>query len=290
MWTTEFNLPVHWADEQTKEPSDEELRVQGYRVGKVFAAALHEGTQKAFYFILGDYVERNLQYGLVHRDLTPRPAYVAFAAVGRLLNGAKPIGRVDLGDEKLKAYVFRTRVDESEQETLVAWSETKKTTIRISTATKAYDYLGRELPHPRNVELTRQTVIFVLPRGGSKELTVAPPPPQPEWRAGAPCPIVLQLIGAGDVAQSAFQLDPSGKLRLVAYNFGEKSVRGELRVEGATADRDRIEIEPGERSEQTIHAGDAELVAVRLDAGALGQAVVSARVVRAAPAADADRK
>ena len=61
----------------------------------------NEGSEKAFYFILGDYVERQLQYGLVHQDLTPRPAYVAFAAVGRLLNGAEPIGRVDLGNEKL---------------------------------------------------------------------------------------------------------------------------------------------------------------------------------------------
>ena len=51
-------------------PTDEELRVQGYRVGKVFATALHEGTEKAFYFIFGDYVERHLQFGLVHADLS----------------------------------------------------------------------------------------------------------------------------------------------------------------------------------------------------------------------------
>ena len=176
MWTTEFNLPVKWADEKTKEPSEEELRVQAYRVAKVFAEALHEGTEKAFYFILGDYVERNLQYGLVHADLTPRPAYVAFAAVGRLLNGAEPIGRVDLGDEKLKGYVFRTEIDGTERETLVAWSETKPTTVEIRPAEMVYDYLGREMSHAGKVELTRATVFLVLPRGGSKKLKVEPPP------------------------------------------------------------------------------------------------------------------
>ena len=99
IWTTEFNLNIFWSDEKTKELSEEDLRIQSYRVSKAFAKSLYEGTQKAFYFIFGHYVEQRIVYGLVHTDLTPRPAYVAFAAVGRLLNAAEPIGRVDLGDE-----------------------------------------------------------------------------------------------------------------------------------------------------------------------------------------------
>ena len=189
---------VNWADEKTHEPSDEDLRIQGYRVSKVFATALHEGVEKAFYFILGHYVERSLQYGLVHTDLTPRPAYVAFAAVGRFLNDAKPIGRVDLGDEKLKAYVFRTQVDGAERETLVAWSETKQTKVSVQPAATVYDYLGREMPRRKRVRLTRAPVFMVLPPGGSKELTVEPPPAKAAWQDGKACPVVLQLIGKGD--------------------------------------------------------------------------------------------
>ena len=127
--------------------------MQAFRVSKVFAEALHEGIEKAFYFILGDYVERDLQYGLVHQDLTPRPAYVAFAAVGRLLNAAKPLGRVDLGDDKLKGYLFQTEIDGAGQETLVAWSETKPTTINVKQAQKTYDYLGRQRSLDGKVEL-----------------------------------------------------------------------------------------------------------------------------------------
>ena len=68
------------------------------------------GADKLFYFILGHYVERTLQYGLVHTDLTPRPAYIAFAAVGRLFNGAKPLGRVNFGDDKLKGLFLRRKL------------------------------------------------------------------------------------------------------------------------------------------------------------------------------------
>jgi hypothetical protein len=283
MWTTEFNLPVNWADETTKEPSEDELRVQAYRVGKVFAVALNEGTEKAFYFILGDYVERDLQYGLVHKDLTPRPAYVAFAAVGRLLNGAEPIGRVDLGDDKLKAYVFSTKVDGADCETIVAWSETYATNIEIRPAQMTYDYLGRELSRGGTAELTRATVFMVLPPGGSKELKVEQPPPKAEWRSGKACPVVLQLIGKGDVAQSAFRLDETNELQLVAYNFATKAARGRVRLQQAAGPTGQLEIGPGMRVARTIKANGPGNVTVRIDFEEAGQAVVSARVMAIAP-------
>jgi hypothetical protein len=284
MWTTEFNLTVNWADEKSKEPTDDDLRVQGFRVGKVFAEALYEGTEKAFYFILGDYVERNLQYGLIHHDLTPRPGYVAFAAVGRLLNGAVPIGRVDLGDDKLKGYVFATQVDGAERETLVMWSETKRTMVEIPPAQKAYDYLGRELPQGGKVELTRATVFLVLPRGGSKQLKIILPPAKAPWLDGKAFPVVLQLLGPTDFKQSAFQLDKTKDLRLVAYNFGQAPAHGKLSAEGATDAAGEIEIAHGGRVERTIKADGPGKVAVRLDLGEGGHAVVSANVVPMTPA------
>jgi hypothetical protein len=281
LWTTEFNLTINWADEKTHEPSEEDLRVQGYRVSKVFAGALHEGSAKTFYFILGHYVERNLQYGIVHTDLTPRPAYVAFAAVGRLLNAAKPIGRVDLGDEKLKGFVFRTVVDGAERETLVAWSEIKPTTVRLRPAEQAYDYLGRQKPKVGKVELTRAPVFLLLPRGGSKELTVVPPPEKAKWLDGKASSVVLQLIGNGDFKQSAFQLDKTNELNLVAYNFGDKPARGKLSVDGATAAKIDIELAPGAREEQSIKAGGSGKVTAKLDLGNAGHAIVTANVLKA---------
>lgn len=280
LWTTEFNLPVLVANAKTQEPSSEDLRVQGFRVGKVFAQALHEGSEKAFYFILGHYVERNLQFGLLHHDLTPRPAYVAFAAVGRLLNGAKPIGRVDLGDEKLKGYVFKAMIDGAERETMVAWSETFPTTINIASAEKVYDYLGREKSQGAKVELTRSTVYLVLPPGGSKNLQIEPAPPKPEWLSGETCPVVLQLVGEGDFQQSAFHLNEENELRLFAYNFSDSLAVGELSVSGAVAGESKIKIEPGERLERRIEAQGPGVVSVRLELENGKEAIVSARVMK----------
>lgn len=281
MWTTEFNLPVQYTDENTKEPTDEQLRVAGFRVGKVYATALNEGVEKAFYFILGDYVERGFQFGLVHQDLTPRPAYVAFAAVGRLLNGAKPIGRVDLGDEKLKGYVFRTKVDGADRETLVAWSETHETQIDVPAAVQAYDYLGRELASGGNVRLTRETVYLLLPPGGSKQLQVEAAPTTPAWEEGAASAVVLQLIGDGNAAQSAFKLDPSCTLQLAAYNFGQAAARGKLVCRGGRVDVAELEIHPGERQVLPLKVDEAGAVTVRLDLESGGHAIVSARTIDA---------
>lgn len=287
MWTTEFNLTVKWADEKTHEPSEEQLRVQAYRVAKVFSMALNEGVEKAFYFILGHYVERNIQYGLVHQDLTPRPAYVAMAAVGRLLNGADRLGRVDLGDEKLKGYVFKTVVDGEERETLVAWSETKASPLAVRAGEKAYDYLGREMPGAASVDLTRAPVFVVMPRGGSKGLKVEPPPAKAEWESGEASTVVLQLIGQGDVDRSAFQLDGTKQLRLVAYNFGEKVAKGKLTVEGATVEGGDLDIAPGARVERVIRVEKPGQVTVRAVMGEAGHAIVSARVVETVPGGEA---
>jgi hypothetical protein len=279
MWTTEFNLTVWWADEKTHEPSNEELHFQAYRVGKVFAQALHEGTEKAFYFILSHYVERQLQYGLLHEDLTPRPAYVAFAAVGRLLNNAKPLGRVDWGNDQVKGYVFATQVDGQEKETLVAWSETKATVVDVPGAERAYDYLGRELANHSKFDLTRETVFVVLPAGGSKSLKLIAPPAKAPWREGKPSPVVLQFLGNADFKQSGFLLDKTKTLRILAYNFAEKVERGQLSVEGASGAAGAIELAPGAREERTVELSHPGQVSATLNLDDGSHAIVSARIV-----------
>jgi hypothetical protein len=278
LWTTEFNLMVNWADEKTHEPSDEDLRVQGYRVAKVFSCALHEGVEKAFYFILGHYVERTLQYGLVHTDLTPRPAYVAFAAVGRFLNDAKPIGRVDFGNDKLKGYGFSTVVDGVDCETIVAWSEMQPTKVPTGTVQKMYDYLGRNKPLANQVLLTREPVFFILPPGGSKQFKIEPPPVKAKRLDGDMCPVVLQLIGDGDEKQSAFLIDQSKELRLVAYNFADEKMSGTFTVDGAAISARDIVLAPGEREERAIRTNGAGNITARLNLGQSREAIVSAQV------------
>jgi hypothetical protein len=181
----------------------------------------------------------------------------------------------------LKGFVFRTVVDGAERETLVAWSEMKPTAVRFHPVEEAYDYLGRTMPRARKVELTRAPVFLLLPRGGSKELTVVPPPAKAKWIDGKASSVVLQLIGKGDLNQSAFQLDDSKQLKLVAYNFGDKPARGKLSVEGATGAKSESEVAPGEREEQTIKANGTGKMTAKLNLGDAEHAIVTANVLKA---------
>ena len=72
LWVSECAVPVKWTgDEQLKEPSDADLKVQAERVAKTFACSLHEGSAATFYFLFPHYVEGQTQFGIVRPDLTP---------------------------------------------------------------------------------------------------------------------------------------------------------------------------------------------------------------------------
>ena len=77
MWLTECCLPVPWSgDKRVQEPTATDLRVQAERVIKVYTLSIHEGSAATFYFVLPNYVEQQVQFGLLHKDLTPRPGYL----------------------------------------------------------------------------------------------------------------------------------------------------------------------------------------------------------------------
>ena len=116
MWLTECGLPVPWSgDKNLQEPTAANLRVQAERVVKIYALSIHEGSAATFYFVLPHYVEGQLQFGLLHKDLTPRPGYLALAAVGRLLADAHPLGTLRSGDPKLHTFAFRAKPDGNAQ-------------------------------------------------------------------------------------------------------------------------------------------------------------------------------
>lgn len=122
LWVTECNVIVPWKDEATKEPSEADLRVQSERVAMIYSLDIYEGARAVFYFMLPNYVEYQRQYGVLHADLTPRPAYLAVAAAGRLLAGAHPLGRVQTTNQEVQGYLFRARPDGRATDVLVAWA------------------------------------------------------------------------------------------------------------------------------------------------------------------------
>ena len=232
MWVTECSVPVKWrGDERLKEPTDGDLRIQSERLTMTYAQAVHEGAQAVFYFMLPHYVEGETQFGVLRPDLTPRPAFVALAAVGRLLADAKPLGRLKTGSDSIHAFLFQARPDGYRADVLVAWSESE-TTIELPKPPKAcFDHLGRAREVSGMVLDLSRAPLFVVLAGGTR-LPLVPPPSPPKLLPGKPSLVVLQAVLPVEtivLAKSAYKI-PAGQttIPIFLYNFGAKPARGRL--------------------------------------------------------------
>lgn len=295
LWVTECARPVQWAgDAKLKEPTDADLRVQAGRVAKTFAGSLHEGSVATFYFLLPHYVERQTQFGLLRPDLTPRPAYVALAAVGRLLADAQPLGRLQSVPDVARAFLFHAKPNGQRREVLVAWTTTGATNLALpATPSALFDHLGRPRNAADHVTLTEAPLFAVLPEGTAKRLPLQPPPSAPERLPGQPSPVVLQALWPEAkvvLKNSAYRLssERSEAVLLFVYNFGEAPVTGRLRIDvpkgWKTSQLDLLTLAPMDRAELRLEldcrSGPPALVqTVRItgDFGPAGKPVLSLR-------------
>ncbi len=213
-------------------------------------------------------------------DLTPRPAYVALAAVGRWLAGARALGRWQPLPE-VHVYAFGARPDGVARDVLVIWTEKEadwddrgRTTSNWQlpahlTVQKVSDHLGRtvELP-PR---LGSAPIFIVLPAGQATTLPLeAPLHPLPAPADLAASPVVLQLglaapavVRVEDAPWSegyAYGLAQGQEhsLPIRIYNFSTDPTQVRLSTSAVPADwRARIagesfEIEPHGRREASM--------------------------------------
>ena len=295
IWVTETSVHVKWqGDDKLREPSAEDLRLQSERVTKTFALTLHQGVAQVFYFMLPQYSEGAVQFGLLHGDLTPRPGYLALAAVGRLLADAKPLGRVALSNDVGQAYFFRAKPDGEPADVMVAWAQ-QETSFSLPRAPKAcFDHLGR--PHPiegKTLKIGPAPTYAVLARHSRPQLV--PPPKPASLLPGKPGPVVFQALLPDDdvvVNKSAYKLAAGQDKRVPVflYNFGDRKAAGRLLVSGLegwqTAFPATVEIGPGERKELTlaINCGGTNTwteadVRITGDFGAGGKPVLALRFV-----------
>jgi len=290
LWVSEFSMPVQWSgDAEAKEPSDADLRTQAERVPMVMAASLSEGVQAAFYFMFPHYVEGKTQFGIVHRDLTPRPAYLAFAAVGRFLADAKPIGR-DIGGD-LSAYAFEARPDANHRAVVVMWSKNEQE-VELGEG-EAFDHLGRKISVVDG-KLKVKRPVFVV-KSNESVGKFGPVPKMPPRTESRPSPIVMQAwlpVKRLDLNTSAYRISTGNQetIPVFLYNFGQKAAKGTLRVAGPEAWKvaipGDIKIAPGERKELALSvdsggAGKGAVNTIRMDGdfGEAGKAVVSIKVL-----------
>lgn len=297
LWVTECALPVKWAgDDKLKEPTDADLRVQAERVAKTFACSLHEGANATFYFLLPHYTEGQTQFGLLRPDLTPRPGYVALAAVGRLLADARPLGQLQGLSEGLHGYVFRAKPDGESREVMVAWATGEGRDMPLpETALSVFDHLGRTMATTKRILLTAAPIFVLMPDGSAEKLALRLSPKPPPSLARPPSPVVIQALwpeGRTVLKASAYRIS-SEKVEFVpmfVYNFSRTAIAGRLEVFAPTGwkcgDLGDVTVAPNSRSELALSidcrgavSNVIENIRVKGHFGEAGNPVLSMRVM-----------
>jgi hypothetical protein len=298
LWVSEFALPVKWSGNPTlQEPTVTDSRLLSERVVKAFACSLHEGSVASFYFLLPHYVEGQTQFGVLRPDLSPRPAYVALAAVGRLLADARPLGRLKSAPDTVHAHLFNARPDGQPREVLVGWTAQGATNLALPAPPIAlFDHLGREVAASSQLRLSPAPVLAVLPEGSAGRLSLQPPPATPPLLAGTPSPIVLQASWPQDktsLSQSAYRISSERPevLSVLVYNFGEAPAHGTLNVTAPagwlTIRLDPLELAPQSRTELHLEldcrkassSAPTEAIRVTGNFGPAGRPVLSVRLM-----------
>ncbi len=218
-------------------------RLKAEYLAQSYASALAAGADRHFQFILGNYQEPNgVQFGLIRKDYTPRPAYAALAAVGRLLAGARCLGRWQPSPE-VWAVAFRAAPDGVESDVLVLWTEKEADWPKRGGATAkipwpeglkpraVFDFLGRQAGNQLPKLIGSAPCFVILPPG---QATVLPLKQRTRIKLleSAPSPLVLQTVfpasahapvedkpWSGAYAYAA-QAGETVTFTLCAYNFG----------------------------------------------------------------------
>ncbi|MBI5833362.1 MAG: hypothetical protein HZB16_13775 [Armatimonadetes bacterium] len=262
LWVSEAGTHPRWTgDDKEKEPTEPELQRQAQFVTQCYATSIAEGSVATFFFVFPNYAEGDIQFGLTRRDLSPRPGYVAMAAAGRLLAGAKPLGRVPSetrGDLRLCA--FDARPDGQPKTVVVAWSAGAPVDLpNWAHARVAFDHFGRSIEPPARVGA--DPVYLLLDPGAELKVTRRAPEPR---ALVVPSPLVLQPMPPAEkrvVDRSATAIEPgtTQPLPVFAYNFSAKPITTTVSVAcdaGLTVKPAQLPltVAPGERVELRFEA------------------------------------
>lgn len=267
IWLTECGIHVHsqqprpWGD-----LSPEESRRQAWFVPASFASSLFSGVERHFFFILGNYMEGDVQFGLLRHDMTPRPAYCALAAVGRFLDGARCLGRVPAASnaDRRRVYAFRAFPDGAERDVLIAWAASDEAVPGPAVSgAQVYDALGRPAPAERLASLSREPVFAVLPPGQAEALGLEKPLAVAGPRRTVPSPLVVQAEfpeSTKDLGAQSHRVRAGETLAVPVhvYNFGSEARSATVRVSGlpegwaAEPASWEVEVPVGERVTNTL--------------------------------------
>ena len=267
-----------------------------------FATSLFSGVSRHFFFILGNYMEGEVQFGLLRHNQTPRPGYCALAAVGRFLDGARCLGRLRPTDaaEARRVVAFQAYPDGTARDVLIAWSARAgaAAALQVAEAT-VYDCLGRSVPATRLANLSAEPLFVLLQPGAAAALDLEPPLALAPTRPAQTPAVVIQADFAAatrDLRAQAhrYPAGESASIPVHVYNFGEQAAAGSIAVTGLPAGWRaepatwRVEVAPLARADATLRialpGNGAELlrgaaVTLQADLGAAGTPVLQFRLI-----------
>lgn len=195
VWMSECGIPMR-ASLPEGEFTPEDDATQARFIPRSFASSLAAGTDRHFFFVYPFYLEGINQFGVLHKDLSPRPAFIAIAAAAHYLGQSVYLGRYDLDAEGAAgALAF----DTPHGRLLVAWADTPQTVqiAGVQPGARVANLFG----DTRRVEVTDGTVSLELgPEPcyliGLDDAIVAgltgEPRPQGQLPTNTPCPLVVR--------------------------------------------------------------------------------------------------
>jgi hypothetical protein len=208
------------------------------------------------FFILVHYIENNVQFGLLEKDLRPGPGYSALAALAAALGPARDPRALRGLPAGIEGWLF-SRGDGLEA--AVVWSEKGEADLPLAAGTEIYDLYGRALsPSSAGAFRLGEKASFLI---GKPEAFAAwkPEPLAPKPKPALPDfslkEVVLRFVFPNertDKGKEAWRTDGDGLLagRLQVYNFSSGAVEGAVEIGGApglAADpaRKQLKVEPG---------------------------------------------
>jgi hypothetical protein len=301
LWVSETNLAFLWTKESEKSTTiNQDLKIQSERVASIYAATLNEGASAVFYFLLPNYSEGGVQFGLLHKNLTPRPAFIAMAAVGRILADAKPLGQVKHSNSNIYSFLFRARPDGVEKDILVSWTLKGNNSILLPTNPSAIlDHLGRtqiNLKKSNILKLSTAPIFAIFPKNSWKNTKLTTFPKLKSVTHTLPSSVVLQASlpkSNANLDKSAYQITSKKieKIPIFVYNFSPHSIQGKLKVFGSSKCvvdlfPGSIKLFSGERKQlilsldcRKILVTGSQKVTLRGDFGSAGTSILSLRTI-----------
>ncbi len=236
-WLTEAGIRLYGSvGEGNKLLSEDDLKRQCRFVPRSAAMSLAAGDEKNFLFVLPDYLENRIQFGMLNADLSPRPAFVALSAAANIIGVSDYLGQLEVGEPGVVSQVFST----PRGNVVVAWSD-KEAEISVPTeqhSVKLADVFGKETAVTAENGAVRLKVgpdaIYLIHVGNRvrKQLTGVP---VARGRMPKNAPSRIVIVGHTDTpihkGMNAYMLgtgrDTDKTLKfnydVEVYNFGSKS-------------------------------------------------------------------